>query len=250
MRALPFNLLRWSAWAPGLNTVEAWQGWAEGRDDIAGDDSLPELKFIAPMLRRRFSRLSRMALQVSYDCLQERNDVRTIFCSRHGEIHRTKALLDDLVKQEPISPMGFSLSVHNTASGLYSIASNNHAPSSAIAAGLDTLEMAMVDALGHLQRQPDKPVLVVLADEPLPGFYQPYDSEAAQPYALGLLLGAADTDIEGFDTIERLSLAAQPFNGLQPTAALPHGLQFLHFLLNQHAISQTMGERLQWTWQR
>jgi hypothetical protein len=126
------------------------------------------------MQRRRLSRLSRLALSAAHSCAGERHFLPTVFASRHGEIHRTLGLLGDLAHNEPLSPMAFSLSVHNTASGLYSITTGNTAPSTAIAAGADTLSMAMIEAIGQLQRHDE--VMVVYAEEPLPAEYGAFAS--------------------------------------------------------------------------
>jgi hypothetical protein len=170
MQAARFSVLRWSAWAPGLDSVSLWQQWARaGRCQPAGGDgaATPRVDFLPPMLRRRLSTLSRAALWAAYDCAAGEHHWRSVFASPHGEIHRTVELLGSLADGEPLSPNGFSLSVHNTASGLYAIASGNRAPSTAVAAGRDTLAMALVDAAGWLARGEER-VLLVFGDEPLP----------------------------------------------------------------------------------
>lgn len=235
------TLLRWSAWAPGLEHSGDWQAWAEGRKALLDDGSSPRLEEVKPMLRRRFSRLTRMALHAAFQCLEGRHQLRTVFCSRHGEIHRTKALLEELAREEPISPMGFSLSVHNTASGLYSIASGNTAPSTAIAAGAETLEMALVEVMGLIHRNPADPVLLVIADEPLPEFYRRFDDDSSAPYAFAMLLGAAGQ--EGV----ALSLQALAETG---HSELPHGLALLRWLHSSGADCVLGGERLSWRWSR
>lgn len=258
MDSTSFTILNWSAWAPGLETKEEWQTWVESNQDQLGCDPsselAPKLAFVKPMLRRRFSRLSRMALHTTFDCLSSHpanadHTIRTVFCSRHGEIHRTKVLLDDIIKQDAISPMGFSLSVHNTASGLYSIASGNQAPSSAIAAGIDTLEMAVIDALGHLQREPNQAILLVLADEPLPEFYQNYDQENALPYSVALLLGANSHPSANSSNLHTLSTQAKQVSA-EPLKPLPHGLQLLRYLLSDAQSCLLPGERLSWNWSK
>jgi hypothetical protein len=162
------SLLGWSAWAPGVSTAEEWQQWAQGSRAIGETPDSPPIDFIPALQRRRLSRLSRLSLAVAHACA-DNHPLPTVFASRHGEIHRTLGLLDDLARHEPLSPMAFSLSVHNTASGLYSIASGNTAPSTAIAAGLDTLPMAFIEAIGQLQRHNE--VMVIYAEEPLPDEY-------------------------------------------------------------------------------
>lgn len=250
MPDMEFFIQRWAAWAPGLDTPAQWRSWARSDEALIDDGSSPSLPFVEPMLRRRCSRLSRMALQACFQCLDgnihSEPPIRTIFCSRHGEIHRTKTLLDDIVRQLPISPMAFSLSVHNTASGLYSIASGNTAPSSAIAAGVDTLEMAVVDSLGHLHQHPGRPVMVVLADEPLPAFYQRYDTELTMPHGLALLLNSRHGGVEAGTAVRLRTLP--PLAASDSERRGPHSLSVLRWLCGTATCCQVRGERLVWQW--
>lgn len=241
MLDMEFTLLRWQAWAPGMADSAAWGEWARGAAELVDDGSSPRLEQVKPLLRRRFSRLTRMALHVAFQCLDGRHDLRTVFCSRHGEIHRTHTLLDEIVRAQPVSPMGFSLSVHNTASGLYSIASGNRAPSTAIAAGADTLEMGLIEALGYLNNCPDQPVLLVIADEPTPEVYRQFDDEAPFPHALALLLGA------GEQAGTPLSLRALAGSG---AAELPHSLALLRWLAGGASDCVITGARRDWRWAR
>lgn len=194
--ALTLSLLRWSAWTPGAPSVDAWR--ARLRDSTAGDavgsvdaTTPPRVEFVPPLLRRRLSPLSRAAMAVAADCLgNSGHECRTIFASPHGEVGRTVELLQQLAAGEPLSPNAFSLSVHNTASGLYAMATGNRAASTAIAAGRDTLPLAFIEAAGRLARDP-QPLLLVFADEPLPDFYQRWQPQPARSFALALLLAPA-----------------------------------------------------------
>src|SRR5690606_27945042 len=68
----------------------------------------------------------------------------------------------------------------------YSIASGNTAASTAIAAGRDTLAMAVIEAAGLLlQHERD---LLVFADEPLPEDYREFADEQTAAFGLALLL--------------------------------------------------------------
>jgi Beta-ketoacyl synthase, N-terminal domain len=255
MNCVQFSISKWSAWAPGVHGLSQWQQWQQGQRGIASDDSVPALKQVPAMLRRRLSRLSRMSLQVVYDCAEDHHQVRTVFTSPHGEIHRTKKLLDDMVAGERMSPMGFSLSVHNTASGLYSIASGNKAPSTAMAAGTDCLESAVIEAVAQLNRDSASQVLVVLADEPLPEFYAPFEQDRAVPFALGLLLDLPGRG--GMDVALKLKPAGQTQTELPkelpkelPREREPHGLAFLKFLLGSGDPLIHCGSRVHWCWSK
>jgi hypothetical protein len=50
------------------------------------------------------------------------SDVPLVFASRHGDVARSMDLLGALVSDQPLSPTGFGLSVHNAIAALYSIA--------------------------------------------------------------------------------------------------------------------------------
>ena len=94
-RGVKFSISSFAAWAPGVDTREAWLEWSSGHRPIAGAAE-PEVSEMAPMLRRRAGVLDRMALEVAYRCLGNRTGVPAIFCSRHGETSRSVDLLTDL----------------------------------------------------------------------------------------------------------------------------------------------------------
>lgn len=231
------SLLAWSAWAPGISSPEDWQEWATGTRTIADAPDSPPVDFIPAMQRRRLSRLSRLALSAAYSCADGNHQLPTVFASRHGEIHRTLGLLTDLAKDEPLSPMAFSLSVHNTASGLYSIATGNTAPSTAIAAGRDTLPTAILEAIGQLQRHDE--VMVVYAEEPLPPEYRQFASnDNSALLGLALRLGRPGT---GRDW------QLQPVANNSDTAG-SSGLALLRWLNAVEPGLLVQGERNSWAW--
>lgn len=238
-----FQVEHWAAWAPGLTQAEDWSAWARG-ERTAEAEGKPALPFIDPLLRRRLSRLSRLALQVAYDSAEGRHDRRTVFASRHGEIHRTRDLLADLAADEALSPMGFSLSVHNTASGLYSIASGNQAPSTAIAAGRDTLAMALIEAVGQSQRHGEA-VLLVYANEPLPADYTAFADETALPLGLALRISAA-CDQESTWSLQATNTSENHDHG----PVLCPGLTLLQLLAGDTPEALHAGERGSWRWSK
>lgn len=199
--ALPFALHAWAAWAPGLGTPEDWRAWADGEREALGE-AKPDLSFVDAMTRRRLSPLSRMCLSCAHQALQGRAGIASVFASRHGELPRSAELLAQLAIGEPLSPLGFSLSVHNTASGLHSIVQHDTAPSTAIAGGPDSLTAGLLEALGRLAERPEAPVLLVYGDDRLPEVYGEFDSARLMPHALALLLGQGTT--------HRLSLESRP----------------------------------------
>lgn len=231
------SLLHWAGWMPNVSTPSDWQAWAAGTLATANTpDSSPPVDFIPALQRRRLSRLSRFALAAAHACAGERQHLPTVFASRHGEIHRTVGLLKELARREPLSPMAFSLSVHNTASGLYSITTGNTAPSTAIAAGCDTLPMAIIEAIGQLQQH--EQVMVVYAEEPLPDDYRAFATNCT-PLGLALLLGRPNT------TAPQLCLSMSS----NPAAHTAQGtLSLLRWLVRGEGQLHTNGERFAWHW--
>lgn len=237
-----FSIAAYAAWAPGVETPEAWLEWSLGNRQIAGD-SEPALSAMAPMLRRRAGVLDRMALEVAYRCLGDRRDVPAIFCSRHGETARSLDLLTDLAKGLPMSPTAFGLSVHNAAGGLFSIARRDRAASSALAAGASSVEHGLIEACGLLGDGLAE-VLLVVYDRPLPAIYANFDDRHAQPYAWAWLLQAPASDVV------TLSWSAATPRQTEAVTELPPGLEILRFHLRQDRRLRRQCQRHDWLWTR
>lgn len=186
---IDISLLEWVAWAPNIETSADWHVWANSDGEFVDTHEQPHLSFVPALARRRMSRLTRMALHVAEACRGEHASIHTIFASRHGELIRTMGILEDIVSAHVVSPAAFSVSVHNTASGLYTIEKKDHSPSTAMSAGIDTLEMAMVEAYGQLKETPTKEILLVMADDVMPKIYGEFIDERERPFALALRLG-------------------------------------------------------------
>ena len=233
-----FSIQRWAAWSPDFENPEDWQAWVQGERELNNSKDVPVLQCVEPMLRRRLSRLSRMALKVCFDCLEnQNNNIPTVFASRHGELHRTVNLLYAILKQKTLSPTDFSLSVHNTSSGLYTIIAKNCAPTTALAAA-DSFAYALIEACGYLLDYPS--VLLVYADDTVPEIYREFVG-VEYPFALALLLNH-EPDTQGY------FLSFQP-QSLQKSATLPHALSFLKFLISKQTSLQLSDGRLTWLYQ-
>ncbi len=162
--------------------VAHWSSWSL--------PAIPDIGFVEPMVRRRLSRLSKAALRVAHDCAEQRPNVRVVFASRHGELHRTTEILHAICADEPVSPTAFSLSVLNAMSGIFGIARKDRAPANAISAGAETIGYALVEAYTQYASDASVPVLVVYADEPADPLYGPVADEV-QPSAIAILLDAS-----------------------------------------------------------
>ncbi|WP_418357635.1 beta-ketoacyl synthase chain length factor [Shewanella basaltis] len=207
---LQFKLLSWGAWSPDFQTIESWHQWQQPNSCATLKQDAPALSHIPAMQRRRFSRLTKMMLTAAHEC-QVAPQTRSIFSSRHGELTRTLGLLKDITEQQPLSPMAFSQSVHNTASGIFGIVANNTAASSSIAAGEQTLPQALIETYALLAQNPE-PVLMVFGDDPVPPVYSEFTHEVELPIALGLYLAPANSDANTNASIT-LGLSDRPLSG-------------------------------------
>lgn len=181
-----FQVESWAAMAPSLEQKQDWRNWLA--DPKAIDESLGKIspKQIPPLLRRRFNMLGKCAIGAVLQVLKEEEAIPSIFASRHGDIVLTHAVLEDMGRDEPMSPTSFSLAVHNAVSGLYSIARKDTSAVTAIAAMNGLVLNALLEAIGQLQVS-DR-VLCVIYDAPLPELYRRYSVSEPFPHAIAMIL--------------------------------------------------------------
>ncbi|ANB73590.1 beta-ketoacyl synthase chain length factor [Paraburkholderia phytofirmans] len=160
--------------------VARWSSWP------AAASAAPDIGFIEPIVRRRLSTLSKVALKVAHDCVAQ-DEVRVVFASRHGELRRTTDILRTISTGEPVSPTAFSLSVLNAMTGVFGIARGDRSAASAISAGAETLGYALLEAYAQYATEPGSPVLLVYADEPADPAYGTIEDEV-QGGAIAILL--------------------------------------------------------------
>lgn len=242
----------WQAWAPlppevgggELCTPDAWREWARSPGPL-GHEGQPEVPFLPPNVRRRATRLTRLMLRVAFDCSEgvDRAGLRTVFASRHGAIHVAMKIIYTIARGEAVSPLQFSHSVHNAQAGLYSIAFGNQQASSSISAREDTFGHAFLEALLHLERRPDTPVLLVIGDEPIPDNLAHLVDEPKITYGVALLLAN-----EGEGT--PLEFGMEPSHAPRKARPWPDALEFVRFLaLGEQSASLESGRR-RWSWKR
>ncbi len=233
---MSFNIDSWSANSLGISTKESWEEWSQS-NHWPETDSI-EASLIPAMMRRRMSSLSKLAVHTAIQLLNENDVDYLVFSSRHGELHRSADLIKEIIQGEEASPMSFSQSVHNTAAGLSTIATKKPIPVTSIAAGENTFQSAITEAWIYLQESPDKKVLLIDFDEPLPSDYSEFEDKQFKGYALGLILSTGNTwqvaQTEKSDNIE----------------SLPQALSFLSHYLRKETQWKIHGERISWEWQQ
>lgn len=120
-----------------------------------------DVSFVPPIARRRLSPLQKIFFALAHATGATEGAV--VFASRDGEDTLTRRLVDDFHADGSVSPNRFSSSVYNAAPGLWSIRTANTAPYTAIAGGEETVECALLEALGA------SPLLCIVAEETLGG---------------------------------------------------------------------------------
>lgn len=210
---LKFSILSWGAWSPHYQQANEWLNWpTTALDQGAEQAAVPKLAHVPAMQRRRLSKLTKIILEAINQCAPT-EQCRSIFASQHGEINRTIGLLTDIVDESALSPTGFSQSVHNTASGIYSILSGNRAASTSIAAGKNTFSQGFIEAFGQLHADP-KPLLLVYADEPVPQVYRQFSATPEWPIATAFMLAPADDTQDALATLTLTPINEQADNEL------------------------------------
>lgn len=237
------TLERWAAWSPGCQDSEAWQRWAASPAPL-DSEGRPDVSFLPALLRRRCSPLARVMLAAAFAaCPPElRSPVATVFASRHGNINESIDLLWRLARRQPLSPTRFSHTVHNAQAGLFSIAAENRQASSSIAACEDTFACGWLEALTLLERDPERPVLLVVGDVPLSETFAGLVEEPPGTYAVAFLLGRGEDAPISFGTARAHADA--------PRLAWPDAVEFLRWHLAGEPRLELDSGRRQFVWQR
>lgn len=240
---LSLSLENWAAWAPGVASRADWEAWHAGRLAILEDEQTsPAVPEIPVMMRRRLSRLGRMAGRVAYDA-GGLDDAVIVYCSRYGDNVLTLSLLDDIVAGELPSPAGFSMAVHNSLAGLLSIVAGNRLAHTAVAAGTESLAAGLLEAALTMADRPEGRVLVLYCHEPLAPIYRKFRDPGECSVALALLFGP-------FAARRRSTLVAQREMPATDPARELEGLSFVRFLLSGHGDAMFAGSGLRWAWAR
>ncbi|GAC1318870.1 MAG: hypothetical protein NVS3B11_00880 [Collimonas sp.] len=199
--------------------------------------------------------MGKMALEAAYRCLNGKADVPTVFCSRHGECVRSVELLADLAQDQPLSPTSFSLSVHNAAAGLFSIARQDQASHAALAAGHSGVEHAVIEACGLLADGASE-VLLVVYDGFLPEIFEEYRDCREQPFAWAWLMQsaqAAGTESRSTIALSWNGPAGDELGAMEQASGSgrqPAGLEVLGFYLRKDPeLIRTIDSR-RWRWVR
>lgn len=234
----------WAAWSPGLTNRDDWERWALNPTAL-GRSGAPEVAFLPAMQRRRCDALSRMCFQVIHEVCppEDLGDLTSVFASRHGSFGNMTGLLVALADSRALSPNSFSHSVHNTQAGLFSIWAQNRAASTCVAGGAETFGAGLLEAFGALATQPERAVLLVVADEAVP---EPFDSlcDDKGAYAVSLLLRSRESASGG------TPLSVQLEGGEAETSMFPDAVAFIRWLMGPERLLRLRHPRRTWVLER
>lgn len=176
MSALAVNVLGLGLWAEGLgNWDEAcarWRGDVSVGQGATVPTGKPQTSLLPPAERRRAPATVSLALAVAEQACHQANlepqSLRSVFVSAHGDLEITDYLCSTLAESpEHLSPTKFHHSVHNAASGYWTIGVGNMQASTAISAGRYSFAQGLLEAVTQAVCE-QAPVLLVAYDMPAP----------------------------------------------------------------------------------
>lgn len=208
----------------------------------AGQELSPEkVKTIPASARRRLNKFGKVAGSLVSDKLDDAPLI--VFASRYGDIERSLRILEEISQNEVLSPMNFSLSVHNAVPGVLSIAWNLTQMQSVISASENTFAMGLTEAFSLLKSFPQKSVLLVYVDLPLPSIFSEFHAGEGEIGAGALLMSGDCSSKEGVVFQAQLKTGTRENSG-----AAEKPLHDLSLMLDGNKKSAVIGTKtLAWT---
>lgn len=186
-------------WSENFSNWE--QFCAASRGELVTGGDAPQPTLIPARERRRAPLFVKMALdvmeQASLMAGIDRASLATVFASGMGDMQTTDYMCATLAAEpRTISPTKFHNSVHNAATGYWSIGTESHAPANAVSGYQDSGALALLESAIQVAEE-DIPVLFTLQEMAPPTPFQSVYS-GRQPLAISLLLtppGSTDTPV-------------------------------------------------------
>ena len=218
-------MLAWSAWAPGIETPEAWRAWCDAPVPLATTGH-PEARFLPAMLRRRCSPLTRIALTAAWGCVAEGElaGVRTVFASRHGSVNESIEMIEQSRAASGSRPRRSATPSTTRRRACSDRRAEPRRRRARSRAASDTFACGWLEVLTHLERDPDCRVLYVMADVELAPRFAALVDEPEASYALALLIAR-----DGDGPELRFDLAGADAT---PVTPWPHAGVFLRWMLS------------------
>ncbi|MDI1258442.1 beta-ketoacyl synthase chain length factor [Aquabacterium sp.] len=183
--SLDLAVLGVGLWAEGLGSWDdaraRWHGHAHGAAPSAS--TKPQTTLLPAAERRRAPATVLLALAVAEQACREAKldarEMRSVFTSAHGDLALTDYLCATLAESpEHLSPTKFHHSVHNAASGYWTIGVGNRQASTAISAGPQSFAQGLLEAATQVVCE-QASVLLVAYDMPAPSPLVPITQSTA-----------------------------------------------------------------------
>lgn len=175
---------------PGLPSWSLGQAVLRGEHAyVSAPTVLPPPARLPAAERRRSGACVKLALALADEAVAQAGvdpqTLATVFTSSSGEGSNCHVLCDTLVSAQPmVSPIRFTNSVHNAASGCWHIAVSSRASSTSLCAFDGSFGAGLIEAATSVQQQ-NEAVLLVASDSPYP---EPLHATRPLPDHLGVAL--------------------------------------------------------------
>ena len=146
---------------------------ASALDALDGRDrafTAPTFPLLVARARRFTSLVTQLHVEVIGALPGATGAASAVFATCHGEIQTAETLIADLRDAQLVSSARFALSVHNSPSGVYSVATGNTAPTTTIT-GDNAIAASWLEAVLTVL-DTCRPVLLSIADEPVPAVFR------------------------------------------------------------------------------
>jgi hypothetical protein len=161
------------------------------RDVLAGRErpfTAPTYGLLVGRARRFTSLVTQLHMEVCGSLSRDAaNPPAIVFATCHGEIQTAERLIADFRDSQMVSSARFALSVHNTPSGMYSVATGSTAPATTVT-GTNAIAAGWLEA-SLTALEGERAVLLSIADEPVPAVFRGPAEPAG--VAAAFLVGAA-----------------------------------------------------------
>lgn len=174
---------------------------------------------IPAAFRRRMASYERAVARCVLGACGGAGNAEITLGSRYGNLSTAVSLLTSIAKGEPMSPMGFSMSVHNAACGLLDQLRKDRSPHTAVAAGVATPAAALTEVfLRTGDSEPGTSHVVVIGDTPMPLAYRAFDDEPGAAIAVAMRVKRANALAETAVEVDTIG------TGRKALARIIHGL--------------------------
>ncbi|MCW8832494.1 MAG: beta-ketoacyl synthase chain length factor [Colwellia sp.] len=221
-----------NVWLQGLNDEATLISWANNHLPLPEVFALPKPQYYPKGQLRRLSPFSKVALHCLDMPQALTKNLPLVFASQHGDLAKTVKLIKDAALGEDLSPTQFALSVHNATTGLFSIATDNTAPTTTISAGKNTFIEGLVEAAMQCQHN-DSSILYAYCDFDVPEEYHQF--EARKPARCIAMVLSFKKESESLASI---NLALNNHDSTNKTFSLPDLTFIRNFYLQDKKLIQ------------